>query len=796
MAAPRAVLDRTSVQTTAGLALEGALVYVYEDDQTTLYGKPMYSAASGGTLLSNPFSSGPNGAISCYTPYPGTCQVRVNGVFAPAEFIADPEFGQSGLGPNTGVSVAWAGADLTGTLSAATALQTALDTALAQKANVWFPAGIYNFSTAGFSIPTTYDGIKLLLDYGAILQCRDTGTTFSIAARSFKIEGGQITRKGATASDWTCTPISASGDDFEAHDIHIYNIGGIPFYTTGARPKVTHNFVEECGLLNRSNLTKIGHPLPDPTYANLHDPVGSGVYLNGNSHGTVKENMFKGCGGPVANLNGGDHHDVSHNHFWGAAQTSSVSITTIQAGDGTHNEVQRVSITPTCKTGSFFLGFTNPSAVSGETGYLPIDYSAASLASELQLLASIGIGNVSVTGGFPDWDVEFIGALGHQNVNLMTTDSSVLDMQENCIYDTGSDYSTYVGNTFQNFNQEAMFLGGSHTTHGHNTFMNDVAAPRSIGISLNNTGPWTVANNAIDGTNIAQVLTVSHVCSSIVVNGNEFNGSHLSIQADVTDILFSDNQCPGGFYVVIDSTVTVANFDIANSMFRGFRVGNNTPGVLFEIGNAKVSGCEFADITANGLFARLEPSNKNVTVTDCRLTGSNTIKAIMYGTDAGMGFGAGDGWIFKNNDFQRLDPTTSSTSSVVPLAVALPWISDRLDMDAEYSGYAVLDVAGSIVLTPVMFASFTGAPLSCTIQITGVCAGTLEKVEVSFSKYDTSTTKSAALRQLAGTAGTIFALADFTDNVAATSNQLQPKLTMSLTGDVTRIRWRAWGEYR
>lgn len=96
----------------------------------------------------------------------------------------------------------------------------------------------------------------------------------------------------------------------------------------------------------------------------------------------------------------------------------SVSVT-VQKGN---NEVQTVTLTGSPAGGNFTLTFGG-----NTTANIAYNASAATVQTRLEALASIGSGNVSVTGsaGGP-WTVQFIGSLALANQAQMTKDASGL----------------------------------------------------------------------------------------------------------------------------------------------------------------------------------------------------------------------------------------------------------------------------------------------------------------------------------------------------------------------------------
>lgn len=69
----------------------GAEVTVYEMDGVTPIAQTMYTARTGGAVLSNPLTADTSGLIKAYVPIPQACLVEVNGVQTPTAFEADPD---------------------------------------------------------------------------------------------------------------------------------------------------------------------------------------------------------------------------------------------------------------------------------------------------------------------------------------------------------------------------------------------------------------------------------------------------------------------------------------------------------------------------------------------------------------------------------------------------------------------------------------------------------------------------------------------------------------------------------
>jgi hypothetical protein len=85
----RALLQHV-VQNATGDAQGGASVTVYEADGTTLLAASMFSAASGGTTLTNPLTADAYGLVTAYVTTPQRCVVSVSGRTYATEFEPDP----------------------------------------------------------------------------------------------------------------------------------------------------------------------------------------------------------------------------------------------------------------------------------------------------------------------------------------------------------------------------------------------------------------------------------------------------------------------------------------------------------------------------------------------------------------------------------------------------------------------------------------------------------------------------------------------------------------------------------
>jgi uncharacterized repeat protein (TIGR01451 family) len=86
------------------------------------------------------------------------------------------------------------------------------------------------------------------------------------------------------------------------------------------------------------------------------------------------------------------------------------------------NEVQKIALSGTVTNATFKVTFKNPAGTNATSALISSGDSAATLQSKLEAMASIGAGNVIVSGGpgtTTPWSVQFTGALARQDVNAM-----------------------------------------------------------------------------------------------------------------------------------------------------------------------------------------------------------------------------------------------------------------------------------------------------------------------------------------------------------------------------------------
>jgi hypothetical protein len=106
---------------------------------------------------------------------------------------------------------------------------------------------------------------------------------------------------------------------------------------------------------------------------------------------------------------------------WTPIDAPSATVTELQAGSGTQDEIQQVLLSGNPYAGAFVINFNGASSN-------PIQWNAtpAGLQSALQATSTIGTGNVSVGGTSGAWVVTFTGALALASQPLMTVVSSGL----------------------------------------------------------------------------------------------------------------------------------------------------------------------------------------------------------------------------------------------------------------------------------------------------------------------------------------------------------------------------------
>lgn len=111
-----------------------------------------------------------------------------------------------------------------------------------------------------------------------------------------------------------------------------------------------------------------------------------------------------------------------------ALPSASISITTVRNGDVATgiSEIQRIDLSnPEPYSGAYTLTTNQASGVTNTSGSIAFNASAASLQTAItNTNYSVFNGKVSVTGGFPEYTVEFGSTLG--NVGIMVADTTLL----------------------------------------------------------------------------------------------------------------------------------------------------------------------------------------------------------------------------------------------------------------------------------------------------------------------------------------------------------------------------------
>jgi len=159
--------------------------------------------------------------------------------------------------------------------------------------------------------------------------------------------------------------------------------------------------------------------------------VATGFFTKGNASSPAEAAIYGIATGGVANVAGMpitairkgvlDGFDLSSLDYWAPVYLSTTDGALSDAAVGA-NEKQTVTIGGTPTGGTFTLTFN-----SQTTAAIAYNASAATVEAALELLSTIGQGNVQVTGsaGGP-YTVEFVGALAGQNVAALTIDITSL----------------------------------------------------------------------------------------------------------------------------------------------------------------------------------------------------------------------------------------------------------------------------------------------------------------------------------------------------------------------------------
>ncbi len=216
--------------------------------------------------------------------------------------------------------------------------------------------------------------------------------------------------------------------------------------------------------------------------------------------------------------------------FTVAVKPAQVQIATTTQGDGTHNEVQTVTVTKAVG-GTFTLTFG-----ANTTSNIAYDATAATVQAALEALASIGGGNVAVTQSSGAYIVTFQGTKALTNVAPLTANSTALISTLVTIATTTPGDGTH--NEVQAVTVPKNSTGGTFTlTFGANTtaalaYNASAATVQSALEGLASIGAGNVAVTLLEGvytvtfqgakalTNVAQLTANSTELLSAKVNGS------------------------------------------------------------------------------------------------------------------------------------------------------------------------------------------------------------------------------------------------------------------------------------
>lgn len=110
---------------------------------------------------------------------------------------------------------------------------------------------------------------------------------------------------------------------------------------------------------------------------------------------------------------------------WSNASAAAVTVTVVTTGSASVNEIVQIELDPVPEGGTYTLTFGGQT-----TQVIEYDSTAATIQSRLGELSSIGPNNVRVTGTFPKFFIEFIGALKLTNVGAVTASAAGLIVPE------------------------------------------------------------------------------------------------------------------------------------------------------------------------------------------------------------------------------------------------------------------------------------------------------------------------------------------------------------------------------
>ena len=107
---------------------------------------------------------------------------------------------------------------------------------------------------------------------------------------------------------------------------------------------------------------------------------------------------------------------IAYQDSWTAYPAPTATVTRLQAGSGTANEIQQITLGNNPYSGAFVVNFG-----SGTSNPIQYNATAAAVQTALQAMPTVGSGNVSVGGSAGAWVVTFTGTLALASQSLMTT---------------------------------------------------------------------------------------------------------------------------------------------------------------------------------------------------------------------------------------------------------------------------------------------------------------------------------------------------------------------------------------
>ena len=281
-------------------------------------------------------------------------------------------------------------------------------------------------------VDTSWTNLELFTFALTIIFC-DGNVTAKAGIANLGFPGGATF--GFTVSGTPAGGTSAHGASIGSAGYGYSNPGGVT--SVGATRCLECTYCEECD-----------EPVPSPTtrsysvevtgtpYDGTHILTGTICAAEGTGGGlvwtiAVRRHNFLLTGG----IGGGSFSGVSSGPLpdcdslvavpvpLSGSVAYTIVVVTTQQGSGSQNEIQTIkfnplSTLPTSGTFNLTMGFNTTSA-------LAYNASNATVQAALEALASIGSGNVVITGTVGDWAAEFVGAKALTNVSQMSGGSSL-----------------------------------------------------------------------------------------------------------------------------------------------------------------------------------------------------------------------------------------------------------------------------------------------------------------------------------------------------------------------------------